>query len=78
MKTTALAALSIWCLQVTLGHFGLCKSSVLVSPPNVSSAEGVSGANVITVLEGGKDAEATSAYAREKCSGPKCNKNRSL
>ena len=49
-----------------------------VSLPNVSSAEGVSGANVITVLESGKDAEATSAYTREKCSGPKCNKNRSL
>lgn len=48
-----------------------------VSLPNVSSAEGVSRANVVTVLEGGKDAEATSAYTREKCSGPKC-KNRSL
>lgn len=46
------------------------------SLPNVSSAEGVSGVNVITVLEGGKDAEATAAYAREKCSGPKCTKNR--
>lgn len=51
---------------------------MLVPPPNVSSDEGVSGVNVITVLEGGKDAEATSAYACEKCSGPKCNKNRSL
>lgn len=57
---------------------GLSKSSVQVSLPNVSTAEGASGVDAVALLEGGKDAEATSTYTCKKCSGTNWNKNRLL